>query len=81
MRRGGFIPPPPMTDGIPRPHSAKDWLSLPKTLSVLNLLEVEVGKLADLVVLGRDPFKEDPYNLINIPIERTMTGGKWVYES
>jgi len=42
---------------------------------------IEAGKLADLVVLGRDPFKEDPSNIINIPIERTMTGGKWVFES
>jgi predicted amidohydrolase YtcJ len=42
---------------------------------------IEPGKLADLVVLGRDPFKEDPSNIINIPIERTMTGGKWVFES
>ena len=39
------------------------------------------GKLADLVVLGRDPFKEDPSTLVSIPIERTMTGGRWVYES
>jgi predicted amidohydrolase YtcJ len=42
---------------------------------------IEPGKLADLVVLGRDPFKEDPSALVNIPVERTMTGGKWVYES
>ncbi len=42
---------------------------------------IEPGKLADLVVLGRDPFKEDPSTLVSIPIERTMTGGKWVYES
>ena len=42
---------------------------------------IEAGKLADVVVLGRDPFKEDPSNIINIPIERTMTGGKWVFES
>ncbi len=42
---------------------------------------IETGKLADLVVLGRDPFKEDPSTLIKIPIERTMAGGKWVYES
>lgn len=42
---------------------------------------IEPGKYADLVVLGRDPFKEDPSTLITIPIERTMTGGKWVYES
>jgi len=42
---------------------------------------LEEGKLADLVVLGRDPFKEDPSTLISIPIERTMAGGKWTYES
>ena len=42
---------------------------------------IEPGKLADLVVLGRDPFREDPSKLVDIPIERTMTGGKWVYES
>lgn len=42
---------------------------------------IEPGKLADLVVLGRDPFKEDPSNLVTIPVERTMTGGRWVYES
>ncbi|MGC1453109.1 MAG: amidohydrolase [Candidatus Sulfotelmatobacter sp.] len=42
---------------------------------------IEAGKLADLVVLGRDPFKEDPSTLVTIPVERTMVGGQWVYES
>lgn len=42
---------------------------------------LEPGKLADLVVLSRDPFKEDPNTLVTIPVERTMTGGRWVYES
>jgi len=42
---------------------------------------IAAGKLADLVVLGRDPFKVDPMALIDIPIERTMVGGRWVYES
>jgi predicted amidohydrolase YtcJ len=42
---------------------------------------IEPGKLADLVVLGRDPFREDPSTLITVPVERTMVGGKWVYES
>jgi predicted amidohydrolase YtcJ len=42
---------------------------------------IEPGKLADLVVLGRDPFKVDPSELINIPIRRTMVGGKWVFEA
>ena len=43
--------------------------------------EFVISMLADLVLLGRDPFKEDPSNIINIRIERTMTGGKWVFES
>jgi predicted amidohydrolase YtcJ len=39
------------------------------------------GKLADLIVLGRDPLREPPSSLASIPLERTMVGGKWVYES
>jgi predicted amidohydrolase YtcJ len=42
---------------------------------------IEPGKLADLVVLGRDPYQEPPESLISIPIERTMVGGRWVYQS
>ena len=42
---------------------------------------LEVGKLADLVVLGADPTQVDPMTLIDIPIERTMVGGKWMYEA
>ncbi|MFN7920467.1 MAG: amidohydrolase [Bryobacteraceae bacterium] len=42
---------------------------------------IEAGKLADLVVLGRDPMKEDPSTLITIPVERTMAGGRWVWEA
>ena len=40
---------------------------------------IERGKLADLVVLGRDPLREDPLTLVKIPIERTMLGGRWVF--
>jgi len=42
---------------------------------------IEAGKLADLVVLGRDPLTEDPSTLVRIPVERTMVGGKWVFEA
>ncbi len=42
---------------------------------------LEPGKLADLVVLGRDPLQEDSSSLIRIPVERTMVGGKWVFEA
>jgi predicted amidohydrolase YtcJ len=42
---------------------------------------IQAGKLADLVVLGRDPLTTNPMELIRIPVERTMVGGKWVWEA
>lgn len=42
---------------------------------------LETGKVADLVVLGRDPLKEDPSTLVSIPVERTMAGGRWTFEA
>ena len=42
---------------------------------------IEVGKLADLVVLGADPTEVDPYTIKDVPVERTMVGGKAVYEA
>lgn len=41
---------------------------------------LEPGKLADLVVLGQDPLAVDPFALVDVPVERTMVGGRWVYE-
>jgi hypothetical protein len=40
---------------------------------------IETGKLADLVVLGRDPSKVDPDAIMSIPVEGTMVGGRWVW--
>jgi predicted amidohydrolase YtcJ len=42
---------------------------------------IEAGKLGDLVVLGRDPLREEPSSLITIPVERTMVGGWFVFEA
>ena len=42
---------------------------------------IEVGKLADLVVLGDDPTRVDPMSIKDIPIERTIVGGRTVYEA
>jgi predicted amidohydrolase YtcJ len=33
------------------------------------------GQLADLIVLGQDPFQTDPSELLKIEVERTMVGG------
>ncbi|PYV85444.1 MAG: amidohydrolase, partial [Acidobacteria bacterium] len=42
---------------------------------------IEPGKLADLVVLRRDPLKEQPLSLVDIPVHRTMVGGRWGFEA
>jgi predicted amidohydrolase YtcJ len=42
---------------------------------------IEAGKVADLVVLGRDPFAEPASSLVTLPVERTMAGGRWVFEA
>jgi predicted amidohydrolase YtcJ len=42
---------------------------------------ITAGKLADLVVLGRNPSREAPSSLVTIPVERTMLGGRWSFES
>jgi predicted amidohydrolase YtcJ len=41
---------------------------------------IEVGKLADLVVLGADPTEVDPMTIKDIQVERTIVGGNTVYE-
>jgi len=40
---------------------------------------IEVGKLADLVVLGRDLLTAPPLEIKDIPVMRTMIGGEFVY--
>jgi predicted amidohydrolase YtcJ len=42
---------------------------------------IEPGKLADLVVLNQDPRRVDPSALIQVAVERTMVGGRWVFEA
>ena len=42
---------------------------------------IEVGKLADLVVLGEDPVSVDPMTIKDIPVLRTMVGGNVVYQA
>ncbi len=44
-----------------------------------RLGSIEVGKLADLVVLGADPLTTDPRKLSEIPVDMTMLDGKVVY--
>ena len=42
---------------------------------------VKLTQLNDDSRLGRNPLTEDSSSLVMIPVERTMVGGRWVYES
>jgi len=42
---------------------------------------LEPGKLADLVVWDHDLLAIDPMQLLTVKPERTMLGGRWVYEA
>ena len=42
---------------------------------------ITAGKLADFVILGEDPHTVDPSTLKDIPIVRTVVGGKTMYEA
>ena len=41
---------------------------------------IEPGKLADFVVLAKDPTQTDELEIKDIPIIRTVVGGKVTYE-
>jgi predicted amidohydrolase YtcJ len=45
-----------------------------------KLGSLEPGKLADMVVLGRNLFDTPPEELNTVPICKTIVGGKTVYD-
>jgi imidazolonepropionase-like amidohydrolase len=40
---------------------------------------LEVGKLADIVVLERDPYTSDPYMIHAIKVDHTFSDGRLVF--
>ncbi|HKV55795.1 MAG TPA: amidohydrolase family protein [Candidatus Binataceae bacterium] len=49
-------------------------------LSRLEAGEIEVGRLADLIVLPADPLKLNAAELVNLAVDMTIVGGHVVYE-
>jgi len=49
-------------------------------LAGLHAGAIEPGRLADMVVLGKDPLSATPSDLMNIPVDVTLVNGRIVYE-
>jgi predicted amidohydrolase YtcJ len=49
-------------------------------LARLDAGEIALGRLADLIVLPRDPMTLKPADLMNLPVELTIIGGRVVFE-
>jgi predicted amidohydrolase YtcJ len=49
-------------------------------LSCLTSGEIEIGRLADFIVLPTDPTKLQPADLMNLAVETTIVGGQIIYE-
>ena len=77
---GTRVPLQNLIDSLEGGESIDDFMDgYPSVTREQVIAVIEAGKLADLVVLGRDPYKIDPSTLINVPIERTMVGGEWKF--
>jgi hypothetical protein len=42
---------------------------------------IEIGKVADFVILNKDPFTVDSQGIINIKVEQTIIGGEVVFQN
>ncbi|MBV9695475.1 MAG: amidohydrolase [Gammaproteobacteria bacterium] len=73
--------------------SSDSGLSVPAVLRAITLNaayelhaedqtgSLEVGKLADFIVLDRNPLRIDPHEIASVRVLRTVVGGKTVYEA
>jgi predicted amidohydrolase YtcJ len=61
-------------------HAFAMFTSSAAQLAGLPAGEIESGRLADLVVLGKDPLSAKPADLMNVPVDITLVGGRIVYE-
>jgi len=49
-------------------------------LAKLHAGAIEPGRLADMVILGKDPLTASGADFMNIPVDITLVGGRIVYE-
>ena len=61
-------------------HGFKLFTTQAARLARLEAGEIAPGRLADLIVLPRDPMALKPADLMNLPVDLTIVGGRVIFE-
>lgn len=69
-------------EAVPLPDALRMYTLAPAYLNFVETSRgsIELGKVADFVVLGEDILSVDPEHIPAIPIDMTIVGGKLLYE-
>jgi predicted amidohydrolase YtcJ len=68
------------SERIPIAQAFKLFTTQAARLGRLNAGELAAGRFADLIVLPRDPLKLKPAELMNLPVDIAIIGGRVVFE-
>jgi hypothetical protein len=69
-----------LNERIPIEQGFRLFTTQAARLARLNAGEISLGRLADLIVLPRDPMALKPADLMNLPVDLTIVGGRVVFE-
>ena len=67
-------------EALPMPDAFALFTTEAARLSRLDAGVIAVDRVADLIVLPRDPFALKPADLMNVTVDITIVGGRVVYE-
>jgi predicted amidohydrolase YtcJ len=69
-----------LAERIPVEQGFRLFTTQAARLSRIAAGELAEGRLADLIVLPRDPFRLKPVELMNLPVDITIVGGRVIFE-
>jgi len=69
-----------LSERIPIEQGFKLFTTQAARLARIEAGEIALGRFADLIVLPRDPIRLKPAELMNLPVDITIVGGRVVFE-
>ena len=69
-----------LSERIPIEQGFKLFTTQAARLARIEAGEIALGRLADLIVLPRDPIRLKPAELMNLPVDITIVGGRVIFE-